>query len=224
MELASSKSSLISKQRKDEYNAMTAKAATNGKKTAFLCNTLIVMLLVILGLFVTLLVTTAATKKESFFLVTKNGQAKQIPALSAPIHTTPAVLKWASMAAVVVYTLEFARYQDQLNNAAVFFTPNGWNDYMEALTTAGTIKQIQKNRISVSAVVSGAPVVTAEGELNGLYAWRIKLPLIVSYQGASSVQQQTLLMDMLVRRMPTTDNPKGIGIEQINVQSLGNVT
>ena len=76
--------------------------------------------------------------------------------------------------------------------------------------------KIIKDTLIVSAVATGTAVILQEGPLRDVYTWRIQVPLLITYQGAStSSTQKEIAVSLLVTRVPTDQAPKGIGIAQV---------
>jgi intracellular multiplication protein IcmL len=53
-----------------------------------------------------------------------------------------------------------------------------------------------------------------EGVINGRYAWKINLPMLITYESASDNIRQPVSVTMIVTRVSTLDTPKGIAIAQ----------
>ena len=66
----------------------------------------------------------------------------------------------------------------------------------------------------VSAVATKAPVILQKGILNGRFAWRVQMPLLVTFQSAVEFSQQQLVVTLLISRVSTLNSPRGIGISQ----------
>ncbi len=69
----------------------------------------------------------------------------------------------------------------------------------------------------VSAVATKAPVILQKGILNGRFAWRVQMPLLVTYQSANEFSQANNVVTMLISRVSTLNSPRGIGISQFVV-------
>ena len=75
---------------------------------------------------------------------------------------------------------------------------------------------IQEKRLSVSAVVTRAPVITASGLVGGTATWKVEFPLIVSYESSQGVEStQRLMATVLVARASTVLTPRGVVIQQV---------
>jgi intracellular multiplication protein IcmL len=123
------------------------------------------------------------------------------------------ILRWASKAATLAYTFDFVRYKEQTAAARPYFTENGWQDYVNSLTQL--INVIVQNKLFVNGVVSGTPVISNEGPLEGKgHVWRVQIPFLVTYQSANRTTNRNFIVILSIVRVPTHVNEQGIGIDQ----------
>jgi intracellular multiplication protein IcmL len=174
-------------------------------------------LLIMMGLLITLVILSLTKEKEKHFAVDADRKIQPLPSANEPITVTRSVINWAKIAATASYTYSFESYEEQLQEASKYFTDSGWNDYQLALANANVINQITSKKIQVTAVVIAPPVVLVEGTLFGEHVWRIKVPLLLTYQGKVRAEQKYVMVTMLIKKVPTTLMPQGIGIEQMQV-------
>lgn len=150
-----------------------------------------------------------------YFTTDPQGGIREILALNRPVQGVEEVLNWTTQVVTKSYSLSFANYAQQLDDIKPDYTDSGWLGYQQALTRAGFIDSLMNNQYVTSAVPQKAPVVVAEGLVNGVYGWRLQVPIIVTFQSASSQASQTINVEVTVVRRPETENPKGLGIAQI---------
>jgi intracellular multiplication protein IcmL len=149
-----------------------------------------------------------------YFATSINGRITPLYALDKPNQSDPAVLQWANQAAIAAYTYNFVNYRQELTSAAVFFTPEGWQQFINALVATNNLAAVKAKKLIVSAVATKAPVILRKGILNGSYSWRVQMELMVTYQSASVFTQDKYTLTMLIKRVSTLNNPRGIGIAQ----------
>lgn len=166
----------------------------------------------VLGLIVYYLATNQPEPK--YFATSEDGRITPIYPLSAPMVSDSALLQWANQAAVAAYTYNFATYRKELQDASEYFTPDGWNDFEQALQSSRNLETVINKKLVVTAVATGAPVILDRGVLDGHYSWKVQMPLLVTYESASTTIQQPILVTMLVTRVTTLNVPKGIAIAQ----------
>lgn len=159
--------------------------------------------------------------KPKYFATAADGRITPLSSLTQPNQSDAAVLQWASQAAITAYSYNFVNYRKELQSASDFFTSSGWQEFMRALNSSNNLEAVTEKKLVVSAVVTQAPVILQKGILKGRYAWRIQMPLLVTYQSASEFSQQNNIVTMLVTRVSTLNSPHGIGIEQFVVKPAG---
>lgn len=149
-----------------------------------------------------------------YFATTTDGRIMPLVPLDQPNLSTSALLQWANAAAIAAYTYNFVNYREALQEASENFTSNGWVDFMNALTSSNNLNAVIAKKLIVSAVATGAPVILAQGLLDGQYSWKVQMPMLVTYQSASQFSQQSIVVTILITRISTLNSAKGIGIAQ----------
>ena len=150
-----------------------------------------------------------------YFATTADGRITPLYPLSQPVVSQGELLQWANQAAVAVYSFNFVNYRQAFQTASEYFTPEGWRQFEEGLKVTRNLETVVAKKLVVSAVATAAPTVTDQGILNGRYAWKISMPLLVTYEGAGCARiQQAVIVNMLVVRVSTLNTPKGIAISQ----------
>lgn len=149
-----------------------------------------------------------------YFATSEDGRITPIYPLSAPMVSDSALLQWANQAAVAAYTYNFATFRKELQQASEYFTPAGWSDFESALQSSRNLETVINKKLVVTAVATGAPVILDRGILSGHYSWKVQMPLLVTYESASTTIQQPILVTMLITRVSTLNVPKGIAIAQ----------
>lgn len=157
--------------------------------------------------------------KPKFFATSINGRITPLFPLEEPNQSDSAVLQWANQAAIAAYTYNFVNYRQELEAASGYFTENGWNEFIEALRSSTTLKTVRQKKLIVSAVATRAPIILQKGALAGRYAWRIQMPILITYQSASELTNVNSVVTMLVTRISTLQSIRGIGITQFIIGS-----
>jgi intracellular multiplication protein IcmL len=132
--------------------------------------------------------------------------------LPEPIVSQNALLSWATQAAISAYTFDYVNYKSALQQASHYFSPQGWSLYQHHLQPL--LNAVISKKLKLAAVAVGPPVIVEEGPLLGRYSWSVRIPILVSYESATEVQQQSLLVSMVVTRVSTLMTTKGIAIAQ----------
>jgi len=159
-----------------------------------------------------------------YFATSTDGRITPLVPLDQPNLSTAALLQWANTAAVAVYNYNFINYRQALQEASEYFTPDGWREFLAALDSSNNLKAIIEKKLIVSAVATGAPVILEQGPLMDRYAWKVQMPMLVTYQSASQFSQQSVVVTMLITRVPSLSSARGIGIAQFIVSGGGNLS
>jgi len=149
-----------------------------------------------------------------FFGVLNNTPAFEVMALDRPNVSPKTLTNWATLAGTATFTLDFVNYETQLNAIRDYFTSSGYDNFLEALATAGTLTSINDKKLVLSAIPIAPSIISWEGLFEGNYAWQIQVPILVSYLSASANVRQAKVISLLITQVPTKDAPKGIGISQ----------
>ncbi|MFO1258831.1 MAG: type IVB secretion system apparatus protein IcmL/DotI [Gammaproteobacteria bacterium] len=159
----------------------------------------------------------ATRTMPSYYATTHDGKQIRLVPLDEPNLTTDALLNWVKSAAVASYSFDFVNWSESLANVKSYYTPDGYQNFMKALQSSGSLEGVRSKKLVVSAVQTGTPVILKEGPINKRYSWQVQLPMLISYQSASEVIKQDINMTMLITRVPTLESEKGIGIAQLTV-------
>jgi intracellular multiplication protein IcmL len=157
-----------------------------------------------------------------YYSISTDGAKTKIPGLPNPNVSTKALLRWATLAATSCYTINFAEYEQNLSDLRKYFTDKGYASYLASIEDSGFLADILKQKLIVSAVSYGPTVVVSEGDNYGRYAWRIQVPLLLTYQGAGKeTRELTKVITLLVTTVSPKESSRGIGVEQITEGPMG---
>jgi len=147
-----------------------------------------------------------------YFAISSDGKLVKLQPLSQPAISSPILLQWAVDAATAAYSYDFVNYRSSLQHVQNRFTPNGWSNFESALKSTRILETVVSKKLIVSAVATGAPVIEEQGMLDGAYAWKVNLPLLVTYQSSNELTQQPLIVTMIISRVSPVSYPDGIAI------------
>lgn len=174
-----------------------------------------ILINVVLGSLLVYMITHPPAPK--YFATSINGRITPLFPLNEPNQSDSAVLQWANQAAIAAFTYNFVNYRDELQASSGFFTAEGWDQFLNALQQSNNLDAVKAKKLIVSAVATRAPIILQKGPLNGVYSWRVQMPILVTYQSASEFTQQNNVVTMLITRVSTLNSPRGIGISQFVV-------
>lgn len=173
---------------------------------------LIVMIIVCAVLATTLVAMTFKRYQPQYYAAMTTGDVIPMHALSEPVVTSDFILQWSGLTARLVYNLNFATYQQQLDKVRPRFSPDGWDKMMAALKSSGLLDEMINSRLIISSVVVSPPVILSRLVIRGRFTWRVQMRLLVTYNSNNEEKQRHVTVTMNVQRVPTLDTPNGIQI------------
>lgn len=174
---------------------------------------LIVSIFIMLGMVIAVLYQVSHKPLPQFNGLALNGKTLPLTSFDEPNYQPATLLRWASKAAVAAYTFDFVNYNKEIAGARPYFTPVGWVDYQDSVSSL--ISDIAQKQLFVNGVVSGPPIIANEGDIGrNKYGWRVQLPFLVTYQSSEKTSRQDFIVLMTIMKVPTNENPTGIGIDQ----------
>jgi len=154
-----------------------------------------------------------------YFATQIDGQMLPLVPLDQPHLTDNQVTNFAVEGITRALTMDFANWQRDLNDAKIYFnTPDGFDNFLDALVKSGNLDLIKNSRMTSSAVANGAVIVESGRSGSGIFAWRIEIPLTITYESSTQKSTQNLLGFVEVVRVPTYKNPYGVGINRFVAQ------
>lgn len=173
----------------------------------------LLVLLVLLFLSLAFNIYQSMSKPEPrYFATTTDGRIMQLFPLSDPMLSPNDLLQWAYGAALDAYNYNFVNYREALQQLQNKFTADGWRYYEDALVQSRNLETVLAKKLVVSAVATGTPVILDSAVVSGRYSWRVQIPLLVSYQSPNELTQRSVVVTMIVSRVPTVDYPKGVAV------------
>lgn len=192
-----------------------SRSAYSRERFIFLLRTLYLSLGLIAVLTVANVYLAVRPVKERYFAKDPLGGIRELVPLDNPIQSQNEMLAWATGAVSSAFSLSFGNIQQQLQDVRFNFTEPGWKGFQEALRGRGVLDAVINNKFVSTAVPTAAPVVVQQGLIEGKYAWRIEIPMIVTYEAASGRASSSFLVEATIIRRPETENPRGLGIQSI---------
>lgn len=158
-----------------------------------------------------------------YFAVTPDLRVLPVPSLEEPYITHAGLTNWAAEVVTRSIALNFLDWRRQLNDVRNCFTGKAFDNLLASYTSSGTLEAIRTKKLSTRATVEQAPVITDEKIVAGRRTWTIQVPIVVSYESSHGVEAtQRLLAKLLVQRVPTTDNERGVQVVQLVYSPGGN--
>ncbi len=157
-----------------------------------------------------------SSPSPKYFAFTNDLRIKNLVPLNKPTITQNGLLNWVSRVVVDTMEIDFLHWKKSLIRVKPDYMEKTFNELITSLKDSGNLDMIIKQKLIVSATIDGTPIITAEGVLSGRKAWKIEIPLTLSYQTSEGIENiQRLTAYLTVCRVPVTEHPKGIKISQI---------
>jgi intracellular multiplication protein IcmL len=153
--------------------------------------------------------------QAQYFPMTSDGRMINQHPLSDPAVTDDFVLQWTSNALRKAFSLDYIHWQDQLQTASNYFTPEGWKYFLQSLKQSNNLDTLTNLKMVSDAQITGAPQILEKEVIGGVYAWKIQVPILVNYQNIGKSIQMPMEVTLIVLRVPVQENPDRIAINNI---------
>ena len=146
--------------------------------------------------------------------VTEDGRYIPLIPLAERNKTDADIQRFAISALKKIYQYDYVNAQEQIQETAIYFTPNGWNDFLETFTASRILSAVKENSWVVTLQPKGVPVIRDAQLRDGVFAWAVDMDVTVSYIGRTGSQMNGTV-SMIINRVSVIDNPAGIGINRL---------
>jgi intracellular multiplication protein IcmL len=155
--------------------------------------------------------------KPQYIMAETDGRVIPLMPINRPTVSKNALLTWVSEAVTSIFTYDYVNWRRQFQGNADYFTEDGFKAFLAQMDKSGTLQTVKDKSMLVSVVVSGSPVIVDEGPINGIYMWKVELPVDVTYTPfGQSVIRQRLLIKLNLKAISTLVNPRGVAIDSFN--------
>ena len=150
-------------------------------------------------------------------LLDAKGQAIELEAMTLPNQSREAVKDWAREAIQKTYTFDFSSTNQDFHGARQYFTSDAWEVFKKTFVTSKLVADVNKNKLTVSVVLHDDPIIEGvmQSKKEGEVAWKVLAPVTMSFSGDAPTETKTMLVRVTIVRVPTTENPKGLGVLQM---------
>lgn len=162
-----------------------------------------------------------ATKDEvyRYILTRPDGVLTDITPLNERKHENQYIVDWTTDKIIKSLTFDFANYRTQFQEIQKNMTVYGWQEFLRAMETSGNMRAVIGNSYVTTAVPTGPGEIVKEGLLLDRFVWRVRIPILLTYQSSLRRTTQDLVLEVVTARMPEWVNPEGLGIRQVNFAS-----
>lgn len=150
--------------------------------------------------------------EDNYFAETFEGKKMRLSGLDTPNMNMPTLGAWVQKATTEIMTFGFNDFDRRFDVTKQNFTPEGWESFRAAMMDSGLIQQVQDAQQILTAIPREEPILIQEGVEAGKYRWVFSVQLLVTYRAGSMKKTDLMPVRVTIERMPTWDNPTGVGI------------
>jgi intracellular multiplication protein IcmL len=147
-----------------------------------------------------------------YFATTATGQIIKWQPLNEPVVQESGVTQFVTDAVMTAFSLDYLHFRAQLQRASAYFTPYGWKTFLAAFKKSNNLTTLVDLKMVSDVKITGAPQVIQKAIVDGRYAWKVSLPVVMTYTGASRTIPMAMKLNLIVLRVPVKDNPNRIAI------------
>ncbi|PZO74067.1 MAG: hypothetical protein DI629_18800 [Mesorhizobium amorphae] len=158
--------------------------------------------------------------REVLYLVLdQNGQMTQVQPVDEPVFQDNMVINFATEAITRAMRITFDKWREDNAEASIYFTDEGWRQFLEALQASLTLDYIRDNKLNSSATPQDTVIIDRGVDAKGRYSWVVQVNYRINYQGTTGANiDRQYRADMVLVRVPTHENPRAIAVDRINVR------
>ncbi len=147
-----------------------------------------------------------------YFATTATGEIIKWQPLNKPVVQESGVTQFVTDAVMTAFSLDYLHFRAQLQRASAYFTPYGWKTFLAAFKKSNNLTTLVDLKMVSDVKITGAPQVIQKAIVDGRYAWKVSLPVVMTYTGASRTIPMAMKLNLIVLRVPVKDNPNRIAI------------
>ena len=179
---------------------------------------LLMMLAVVLSI---IMAWSAWTSKPEprYFATREDGGIIPLVAISQPFLKKGEVTNFAVEAITAAFTMDYKNWRKDLDDASIYFQrPEGWDNFLNAIQTSGTLDFIRNRKLISDAVANGASILSQGIDENGRYSWTVQIPLKISFESQNQRSSESMTAEVIVSRLPVWESSAAVGITRITMK------
>lgn len=179
---------------------------------------LVILSMMVLTLFILVRATTTQFPRKTFVYTTNAAAVCAFTPVNQQGDVTDANLRnFATRIAIDLHALDYVNFRSTLDRVtATQFTPEARVAAAEALRDSGILQTITRQFYILRAIQRDTTVILSQGVENGVYQWRVKVPLTFAYtsrgqEGAPTYRPEDRdVVFTIIRTEQTAANPLGV--------------
>lgn len=150
--------------------------------------------------------------KPQYFAATADGRILNTHPLSDPVVTDNFVVQWTAKQVRAAFSQDYLHWREQLQDVSGSFTPDGWRYFLESMKKSNNLNTLVSKKMVANAEITSAPEIVQKAIVSGHFAWKIKMPILVTYTNGRDTIPLPLDVTVIVLRVPVQDYPQRIAI------------
>lgn len=152
---------------------------------------------------------------DRFFVVNQDNRPRIVQGMYNPNSSRDSLTSWVSAAVTDVMTFGFNDIEQRFDITKKNFTKAGWDSFREAMMKSGFVSSVIDGKQMVTAAPRSTPILLKDGYVKGNYMWMFQLDLLMTFRSGSNKRNEVKKVNVKLERVPTSENPNGVGIAEL---------
>lgn len=149
----------------------------------------------------------------------RGSEIQRIQVLKDPSLSDVKLKRWVTRSAREIFSFNFANYDAHMEGVSVLFTDLGWQAFQQGLVNSKIEDRVKSKQLDVFLVPESTARLVAVLQAKNVFVFKTQMPALMVYKSASNTEVKRVLIETMVRQVPTSENPDGIGISDIVVHN-----
>lgn len=155
-----------------------------------------------------------------YFATNQDGSLKVMIPLELPYVTDAFIEDFVTKTVLWSFSYDFLNYRNSLQQVRTRYTPEGYQNFIDALTKSENLQTVLEKKFAVTAQFVNPPVITQQGVLpsNNTYAWRVQMPINLLYVSSQEQKIQPVVATVVITRVSSLLSENGIATASLILQ------
>jgi len=153
----------------------------------------------------------------TYFATNQDGSLKTYIPLYIPYVDDNTVLAMVKETVAGTFAYDFLNYRSSLQNMRSHFTPDGYQNFIDALEKSENLRTVLEKKFAVAPIFEGEPQILQQQILpaTNTYAWRVQVPITLNYVSSQEQKRQPVLVTAVVTRVSSLISESSIAIASL---------
>lgn len=150
--------------------------------------------------------------QPTYYLVSGGKPVGKLPVLNSPNLSAQKITDWSNRALRKLFTFDFRNIEDVMSDGSVYFSPGAYSDFKASMEKTKMVNKVKTERLKVVLTGLRDAQLVGRGVIGGRMALVVEQPVVLTYIGGEKPVYQYQFIQLLIRAVPTTENPEGLSI------------